>query len=301
MPPLPEAPLKRGPAAGYQLVKNPSTAGWALPSVQRDPHLNRMTTETDQNIPAPWAHDLIAAYESGSASQFILYGNVNDKMLVPRAAQTLSLGSLRDYLLNVLMAPFDVVLTYDLGNGIRVEKGGELFSSWPAVKQHPDLPKTPRPAIETLTHYFRYTSNLARLEKKAPHIGCIVEAAELIAPNTQGGYSYDLNALVLLMREWANDSLIAEHAVATFLIVENLNDLHPLLTGNARTVKVKLPLPDSRMLLQELEILQAGRERAIGSYRERLPQLAEQLVGTSLTAVEQLIKTGHHTRGGNQA
>jgi hypothetical protein len=35
----------------------------------------------------------------------------------------------------VLLPRFDVVLSYDLGNGIRVEKGGEIFSSWPALKE----------------------------------------------------------------------------------------------------------------------------------------------------------------------
>jgi len=31
----------------------------------------------------------------------------------------------------MLLRRFDVVLSYDLGNGIRVEKGGEVFSKWP--------------------------------------------------------------------------------------------------------------------------------------------------------------------------
>jgi len=29
---------------------------------------------------------------------------------------------------------FDVVVSYDLGNSIRVEKGGEIFTGWPAVQ-----------------------------------------------------------------------------------------------------------------------------------------------------------------------
>ena len=104
-----------------------------------------------------WALDAIQLYESNAASQFIIYGNVNDQMVIP--SPTAHLGRLTDFLLQVLLPRFDVVLSYDIGNGIRVEKGGEIFSSWPQLKQEPNLPKAPRSAIETLTHYFRYTAN----------------------------------------------------------------------------------------------------------------------------------------------
>ena len=55
--------------------------------------------------------------------------------------------------------------------------------------------------------------------------------------------NYDLNSLALLMRDWADDPLLAEHSLVTVLITENLNDLHPLLVNNPRTAKIKVPLP----------------------------------------------------------
>ena len=110
-----------------------------------------------------WASELVTLYASNAASQFILYGNVDDRMTLP-LGQRVELGSLNDFLLRVLMPRFDVILSYDLGNGIRIEKGGEIFSQWPAVKENPHLPKDPRAAVETLTHYFRYCGNLARLK-----------------------------------------------------------------------------------------------------------------------------------------
>jgi hypothetical protein len=45
------------------------------------------------------------------------------------------LGGLSDYLLEVLLPCFDVILSYDLGNGIRVEKGAEVFSKWPYFQE----------------------------------------------------------------------------------------------------------------------------------------------------------------------
>ena len=35
------------------------------------------------------------------------------------------------------MPRFDVILSYDLGNGLRIEKGAEMFSQWPAFKEQP--------------------------------------------------------------------------------------------------------------------------------------------------------------------
>ena len=250
-----------------------------------DPALTR-------TLPAvfPWAQELIALYESGAVNQFVLYGNVNDHLLVPVQGGGAASGSLRDYLLRVLLEPFEVVLSYDAGNGIRVEKGNEVVAQWMKVRTISELPKQPRPAIEMLTHFFRYAANLARLGRPAPRVGCIIDAAELIVP-AEGGFNYDLNSIVLQMRDWAGDSLIRDHAVATFLITENLNDIHPLLAANHHTAKVKVPLPDAAALGQAVALLQPEHASALTGYEGRSEALAQQLVGTTLTAVEQLIKT----------
>ena len=68
------------------------------------------------------------------------------------------------------MPRFDVVLSYDLGNGVRIVKGGQTFTKWPSYKEGEPLPKSPRAAVEFLTHYFRYTANLARVGRRA-HLG----------------------------------------------------------------------------------------------------------------------------------
>ena len=65
--------------------------------------------------------------ESGAAGQFILHGNTADRMLL-RLHDGPKLGRLDDYLLDVLLPRFQVVLGYDPGFGLRVERGRELFA-----------------------------------------------------------------------------------------------------------------------------------------------------------------------------
>ena len=243
---------------------------------------------------AQWALDAIQLYEANAANQFIIYGNVNDQMLVP--SPTPHLGGLTDFLAQVLLPRFDVVLSYDIGNGIRVEKGGEIFSRWPQLKENPDLPKAPRPAVEALTRYFRYTANLARLNRERVQVGCILKSADLLAPALQGGFDYDLNALASLIRDWSSESLLAGHSLATFLVSENLNDLHPLIVNNPRAARIKIALPSPEDLSQAFEFLKPNYPCALQQFSGQLQNVSQQLSGSTLGAIETLLKTREHAR-----
>ena len=70
-----------------------------------------------QGAPA-WASELALAYERGAHGQFILYGNVHDRVAVGGR-----LINLAGYLEDDLLAGFKVVLSYDLGNGLTIERG----------------------------------------------------------------------------------------------------------------------------------------------------------------------------------
>ncbi len=97
-----------------------------------------------------------------------------------------------------------------------MEHGGEAFAQWPASQQGTPLPRSPRPAIETLTHYFRYNANLGRLGKPTLQIGCWLRSAHLVAPAVPGtATDYDLSALALLMRDWAGDTLLSDTRLVT--------------------------------------------------------------------------------------
>jgi hypothetical protein len=243
-----------------------------------------------------WAIDLIALYESNTSNQFILYGNVADRMVLPGPGETAQLGSVYDFLLHGLLPRFDVVLSYDLGNGIRVEKGNDIFSQWPALKEMPQLPRAPRQAIEALTIFFRYAANLARLKRGHFQVACIIRGASLAAPALQGALNYDLNALAMLIRDWSTDSLLLEHSLATFLVTENLNDLHPLLATNPRAAQVKIPLPAPREIEKALAVLWPEFPLAVKNFDTRKNELAAQLAGSGTAAIESLLKMREYTR-----
>lgn len=242
-----------------------------------------------------WASELITLYESNAASQFIFHGNVNDRLLLP-LGKKVQVGDLEDFLLQVLMPRFDVILSYDLGNGVRIEKGGEIFSQWPQFKERPQLPKSPRAAADTLTHYFRYAANLSRLNGPKWQVGCYIKAAHLVIPSFPGGLSYELNAIALLIRNWTTERLLTGHPLVSFLITENLSDLHSLLVNNPRVAHVKVPLPPPADLSKAFELLSEDYRTALGGGEDAFGSYAQQLTGATLSAIESVLKTKEHRK-----
>jgi hypothetical protein len=242
-----------------------------------------------------WARSLAELYESNAANQFIIYGNISDRMVLPPPPAP-RLGGLSDFLLGVLLPRFDVVLSYDVGNGIRVDKGGEIFSKWPHFQESQKDWKAPRAAVETLTRYFRYCANLTRLSQPATQVGCILKNADLLLPALQGGFDYDLSALASLIRDWSSDALLANHTLASFLLTENLNDLHPLIVNNPRVARMKIELPSPDQLLDGFRTILPACSVALADFSSDLPALAEQLSGATMGAVESVVKTKEHRK-----
>jgi hypothetical protein len=239
----------------------------------------------------PFAEKLVSLYQSHAANQFLLYGNVNDRLLLDGR-----LGSLYEFLTKVILPRFDVVLSYDLGNGVRIEKGGEIVQKWPGYRETPELPRAPRQATEWLTRFFRYSANLARLGQDSYQIGFVLKAAHLVAPALPGALNYDLSALALLMRDWASEDALTRHALATFLITENLNDLHPLLVHHPRAAAIEVPLPSTAELRDAIAFLAKDHAATLAEFAPAYEALAHQLTGSTLTSVENLLLVKTHAK-----
>lgn len=190
------------------------TSPWTAPGSSSPFHHLLPLVSTPSSLPA-WAAEIASLYESHAASQFVLHGNVHDSLMLPGIGEP-RLGKLEEYMLEVLIPQFEVVLTYDLGGGLRVVRGQQTFAAWPsAPTQGSAMPRAPREAIDLLTHYARYASNVRRANGASTRIAFLLRDAHLAIPSLQGGLNYDLNAIALQVKTWANETLLIEHPFAT--------------------------------------------------------------------------------------
>jgi hypothetical protein len=240
-------------------------------------------------LPA-WAKELVELYESGAYNQFVLHGNVQDLLLVGEGEAPL--GSLTEFLRSALLPRHDIVLSYDLGNGVRILHGGEALADWGPLRDAKEMPRAPRAGVEWITQCFRYCANLARLGRRRLHVACLVPSAHLVAPEDAGP---DATAAALLMRDWSSDPLLLEHPLATFLLTENLSELHPILAGNARAAQLKVPLPGGPELAAALRALRPRYPAALAAGAD-LDNTAAQLAGAQLASVQSLLRTREHRK-----
>jgi hypothetical protein len=90
--------------------------------------------------------------------------------------------------------------------------------------------------------------------------------------------------------------LLSGHTLATFLVTENLNDLHPLLVNNTRAAQVKVPLPPVEELTSALSLMECEARTALSTYSTDFAPVAQQLSGATLSSIESLLKTREYKK-----
>jgi hypothetical protein len=238
-----------------------------------------------------WAAEIGLAYESAAQGQFILSGNVHDRIPVSGA-----LVNLVAYIEAELLAGFQVVFAFDLGNGLRVLRGGDVVAQWSGGRRLEAAVRQPLAAIETVSGYLRYLHNLRALRQEQPlHVACILRGADEILPAT-GGWGYELGGIASLLRDWASEAPFSTLPFASLLIADNLNDLHPSVALNPRAARVKVPLPPTEMLGKALTLLRRDHPAAFDGQEAGDATMAAALTGVTVTAVETLCKQRAHQR-----
>jgi hypothetical protein len=241
-------------------------------------------------MPAPegapaWAGELALAYESGAHGQFILYGNVHDRMAVGDR-----LVGLASYLEHELLSGFRVVLSYDLGNGLTIERGGEVVGRWGGADLQ-RLPREPLPAVQYVGRYLRYLGNLRALGQEAEeNVAVILRGVDHIVPADGAGYEH--GSLTSVLREWSSEAPFSELPFTSILIADNLNDVEPLIAFDAHAARIRVPLPDATALERVLTLLGA---RHPGAFSGDAARLAGALLGVSVSALESLVKIRAHS------
>lgn len=194
----------------------------------------------------------------------------------------------------VLLPRFDVVLSYDPGQGLRVESGAEEFARWPTSKESGSFPNDPLAAVRMVNHYFKYGKNLRAMGHDSPKVAILIRQAHLMCPSLPNAHIHDLNAIASILRSWAADSQLQEHGQAAFLISEHLNGLHPLVARSPRVAAVEVPLPTSSELAAALELLAERCPVAMEHFAGDWENPAARLTGATLSSVEILLLRQQH-------
>ena len=243
-------------------------------------------------MPAPtnaptWASELALSYESGAASQFILYGNVHDRLAVGAG-----LVNLADYLEDTLLTGFGVVISYDLGSGLNIERGGELVDKWQGAELK-KMAREPLPAIQWIGRYLRYLGNLRALgsKEKVPNVAVIIRGVDQVVPADGSGFEH--GSISSQLRAWAGESPFSDLAFTSLLIADNLNDVEPLIASSPQTTRVRVALPDAKALEAALAILARLYPRAFAA-NANPSELAGALAGVTIASLESLVKVRHH-------
>jgi len=245
-----------------------------------------MASPASPSAPA-WANELRLAYESGASSQFILFGNVHDRLAVGDR-----LVSLADFLEDTLLKSFGVVLSYDLGTGLVIERGGELVAVWKGAELQQQM-KEPLQAVQWINRYLIYLGNLRKVSAnaKTPNVAVIVRSVDQIV--SANGEGFEHGSITSMLRAWSCESPFTELAFTSLLIADNLNDVEPLVANAAQTVRTRVALPDAPALEQALNILRKQSPRAFAA-DANLPQIAGLLTGVTVSSLDSLTRIRHH-------
>jgi hypothetical protein len=238
-----------------------------------------------------WAAELVLAYESGAHGQFVLSGNVADRLPVDG-----KLVTLHRWLEEELLSGFDVVFVYDLGNGLRLARGAEAVEAWRGGEKAGPLPRDPLEAVGLVGRWVRYLANLRALgrpEKRS--VACILRGADRILPAGNDG-GHEQGSLVSLVRDWAGEAPFADVPFASFLLADSLADLHPLVAGNPRVARLSVPLPEAGPLEEALGQLRRDHPAAFDGGTGALGASAAAFTGVSISALESLVKKRAHQK-----
>lgn len=239
------------------------------------------------NSSQSWVDTIRHYYRSGASNQFVIYGNIFDQFVL----KTKDAGSLNEALLEIT-EQFDYVLVYQPSQGIIVAKGGDVTKAPAAETPYPDacIPEM-ADCVRRLV-YRKLEGSEKSKTKPAVKIALIIHDVEKIAP--AGGAkstNYPLMHLVATLKAWSTDDIYRDYPLATFLVANNLADLHPDLKDNPRALQVRVDLPNEEDIQKRLEKWAISYPRAIAI--ADIAQLARGLRGVTLDTIEQEIRLAH--------
>jgi hypothetical protein len=250
-----------------------------MQAVQRSP-------EEERTRLPDWAADLSVALESGACGQFVLYGNVHDRFAIGDR-----FVGIDRFVEDEMLGTTDVILSYDLGNGLAVERGEKRLAQWaqPVMRA---LPQQPLEAVRFINRYMRYLGNLSAVgNSEVPRVAVIMRGIDQLLPADGRGFEHE--SLTYLVRDWALGGSFAQLPFASLLIADNLADVEPLIVFSPQVKLVRIPLPSVSELRAALGLLQREHPETI-PHATDVPALAAAVSGVSVNTLQQMTKVRAH-------
>jgi len=233
-----------------------------------------------------WAADLSVALESGACGQFVLYGNVHDRFAIGDR-----FVGIDRFIEDEMLGTTDVILSYDLGNGLIVERGEKRLAQWaPPVMRA--LPQQPLDAVRFIGRYMRYLGNLQAVGNgDIPRVAVIMRGIDQLLPADGRGFEHE--SLTYLVRDWALGSPFVHLPFASLLTADNLTDVEPLIVFSPQVKLVRIPLPSVNELQGALRLLQQEHPETVPRATD-VAALAAAVSGVSVNTLQQITRLRAH-------
>jgi hypothetical protein len=156
------------------------------------------------------------------------------------------------------------------------------------------LRDSPKSYLTVLRLLFLFLNNRAVSDQRPIHVAAILRDAQLLVPTDASNLYFDLGACATLVRDWSRPSSHAWFSLTSFLLAENLSDLHPIVRGNPLAAALEVPLPGADDLLEDLRRLSPSFAPTLGAYATKLDSLAARLRGLTRNALINLLRRRAH-------
>ncbi len=232
-------------------------------------------------------------YLAGEASVFLLHGNVRDVQPWVEVDGTLRYVALRVFLERTFARTKDVVVYYNLAEGlefpaashktafVKAVNNVRTMSGREAIGELPRAPGAVLPVLEDL------------VTTEAHNAAVILDYVETIAPNGDLAFMGDGEKanLVTLMRLGSDPGLQGGNSVVVF-VTEQIADVSRRLVASGNLAALEIPLPDEASRAAFLRV-QDRRDVPCELTDEQLGKLT---AGLSLTQVRGILRTARQAK-----
>ena len=221
-----------------------------------------------------WSSELADLYFSANSCMFVLHGNTID-LMPTRAGGENRFCTLSEFLAQQVFGNWDVIISYDLGRGLRVEAGGDSGRLQEMVEfvsgqigNRTTWPRDPDKMLDAIDRIVQ--RNLLEDDPaKRRKIAFVFNHAQFMIPT--GNLSMlargQASRLVRLL-SWAQNPYIKRLNMAFCLVAEKVSEVNERLVQNPHVSALEIPLPDADLRRRFVEVTTGDK------MQERLGELS---------------------------